>query len=120
MHASPSPGPGGLSLTPPQMPVAETPAALARGGDGPSFLDFAAWGPLTGGSFLATERRLSQSVARLPAAKANQARLNLARFYLANRFAAEALGLINLIQAVRSRRCAATPSSPPCAPPPIT
>ena len=33
------------------------------------------------------------------AAKANHARLMLARFYLANHFAAEALGLINLIQA---------------------
>ena len=62
-------------------------------------MTFAAWGQMTGGSFLATERRLSQSVARLPSANANHARLALARFYLANRFAAEALGLINLIQA---------------------
>ena len=89
---------GGLSLTPLTMPVAETPAAMAAEKNGPSFLDFAAWSPLTGGSFLATERRLTQAVSRLPPAKANMARLKLARFYLANRFAAEALGLINLIQ----------------------
>ena len=34
-----------------------------------------------------------------PAPNANHARLVLARFYLANRFASEALGLISLIQA---------------------
>lgn len=90
--------PGGLSLTPLAMPVEETPAALAAERNGPSFLDFASWSPMSGGSFLATERRLTQAVARQPAAKANTARLMLARFYLANRFAAEALGLINLIQ----------------------
>ncbi len=90
--------PGGLSLTPLTMPVEETPAAMAAEKNGPSFLDFANWNSLTGGSFLATERHLTQSVARLPAGRANKARLVLARFYLANRFAAEALGLINLIQ----------------------
>jgi tetratricopeptide (TPR) repeat protein len=91
--------PGGLSLTPPSMPSAETPAALASVDASPDFLDFAAWGPLTGGSFLATERRLIQSAARLEPAKATRARLTLARFYLANHFAAEAMGWINLIQA---------------------
>ncbi|HEV7959449.1 MAG TPA: hypothetical protein VGP01_00345, partial [Rhizomicrobium sp.] len=91
--------PGGLSLTPPSMPAAETPAALASVDSSPDFLDFAAWQPFTGGSFLATERRLLQSAARLAPAQATRARLNLARFYLANHFAAEALGLINLIQA---------------------
>ena len=91
--------PGGLSLTPLLMPVEETPAAMAAERNGPSFLDFAAWGPLTGGSFLATERRLRGDVARLAAPRVNRAQLVLARFYLANRFAAEALGLINLIQA---------------------
>lgn len=80
------------------MPVEETPAALAAERNGPSFLDFASWHPMSGGSFLATERRLTQAVSRQPPAKANTARLMLARFYLANRFAAEALGLINLIQ----------------------
>lgn len=91
--------PGGLTLTPPSMPTAETPAALAAENVSPDFLDFAAWGPVTGGSFLATERRLIQSAARLEPAKATKARLILARFYLANHFAAEALGWINLIQA---------------------
>ncbi|MBW8708621.1 MAG: hypothetical protein JF627_05050 [Alphaproteobacteria bacterium] len=90
--------PGGLALTPPQMPVAQNPSALAHYGDGPSYLNFASWGAAQGGSFLATERRLTQVVAHARPDMASRARLNLARFYLANGFAAEALGLINLLQ----------------------
>jgi hypothetical protein len=87
----------GLALTPPQMPVAQSPAALAHFGDGPSWLDFAAWGR-TDGSMLATERRLAQAIAHTPPDRATPARLALARFYLAHRFAAEALGLIDIVQ----------------------
>ncbi len=90
--------PGGLSLTPPQTATTDSPQALAQAASEPSFINFAAWGQMTGGSFLATERRLNQSVARLNANNANPARLALARFYLANNFAAEALGLINMMQ----------------------
>jgi len=90
---------GGLSLTPPTMPVADSPAALARNGGGPSYLDFTAWSRIQGGSFLATERRLGGAIARLKPEDANHARLKLARFYLANGFAAETLGLIKLMQA---------------------
>jgi hypothetical protein len=91
--------PSGLSLTPPQMPVAQTPSALARFGDGPSYMNFAQWGQAGGGSFLATERKLTQIVANADLQKSAAARLNLARFYLANGFAAETLGLLNLLQA---------------------
>jgi hypothetical protein len=91
---------GGLVLTPPTMPVADSPAALARsGGGGPCYLDFAAWSRIQGGSFLATERRLRAATARLKPEEANRARLALAEFYLAHRFAAETIGLINLMQA---------------------
>jgi len=90
---------GGLSLTPPTMPVADSPAALARGGAGPCYLDFASWSRIQGGSFLATERRLTADIARLKPEDVNHARLKLARFYLANGFAAETLGLIRLMQA---------------------
>jgi len=69
--------------------MASSPEALARGGDGPCFLDFATWKKVTGGSFLATERRLRAAVARLNPGAANHARLALAQFYLANGFAAE-------------------------------
>jgi hypothetical protein len=90
--------PGGLSLTPPQLPLAQTPAALARYGEGPSFLDFRTWGALKAGSFLATERLLNERIAHQPTPGASGARLELARFYLAHRFAPEALGLIDLVQ----------------------
>ena len=90
--------PGGLALTPPTMPVADSPAAIAAQGVGPSFLDFANWEKFTAGSFLATERRLRAASARLTPDGANHARLVLARFYLANGFSAEALGLISLMQ----------------------
>jgi hypothetical protein len=91
--------PSGLGLTPPQMPVALSPSALARFGDGPSYLDFAHWGQASGGSFLATERRLTQIAAEANPQMAGAARLNLARFYLANGFGAETLGLLGLMQA---------------------
>ncbi|MBV9992731.1 MAG: hypothetical protein JOZ72_15735 [Alphaproteobacteria bacterium] len=90
---------GGLSLTPPTMPVADSPAALARNALGPSYLDLAGWSRIAGGSFLSTERRLTSDIARLKPEGANRARLKLAQFYLANGFAAEALGLINLMRA---------------------
>ena len=91
--------PYGLALTPPQMPVAQSPSALAHPGEGPSYLDFAHWGQASGGSFLATERKLMQVTAHANAQKISAARLTLARFYLANGFAAEAMGLLNLLQA---------------------
>ncbi|HTC84207.1 MAG TPA: hypothetical protein VK683_07615 [Rhizomicrobium sp.] len=91
--------PSGLLLTPPQMPVAQTPSALAHFGDGPSYMNFAQWGQAGGGSFLATERKLTQIVAHAEPQKSTAARLNLARFYLANGFAAETLGLIQLLEA---------------------
>jgi hypothetical protein len=90
--------PNGLSLTSAAMPTAGSPESLA-GGNSPCFLDLARWRPLNG-SFLATERRLRAAVSRLPSAAANKARQRLARFYLANGFAAEALGQIDLMQSV--------------------
>jgi hypothetical protein len=91
--------PLGMALTPPQMPVASSPAALANSIGSPSWLDFAKWGVMSGGSFLATERALQHEIARAQKEKINIARLNLARFYLAQGFAPEALGMIDLIQA---------------------
>ncbi len=90
--------PSGLSLTPPQTPIAQSPSAMARSGDGPSYMNFAHWGRASGGSFLATERELTQVVAHSSPQKASTARLNLARFYLANGFGAETVGLLNLLQ----------------------
>jgi len=89
---------GGLSLSPPAAPVADSPAALANSKAGPAYLDFAAWSRTQGGSFLSTERSLRAAIARLPDESANRARLALARFYLANDFSAETLGQIALMQ----------------------
>ncbi len=91
--------PGGLTLTRPRMPAVDSPAALARGGDGPSYVNFAEWANPGKGSFLQQERMLRDNTARLPADQANPARLALARFYIANQFSAEALGMVNLMQA---------------------
>lgn len=91
--------PGGLTLTPPQMPPVDSPAALARNGDGPSFIDFSIWKNPVKGSFLEQQRILRGNIARLGADNANPARLSLARFYIANEFDAEALGEIDLIEA---------------------
>jgi hypothetical protein len=91
--------PGGLTLTPPEMPVAMSPAALARGGAGPSFIDFSGWSHPVKGDFLTEERKLREHAAHLAPSRANPARLTEARFYIANEFAAEALGLVNLMQA---------------------
>ena len=90
--------PSGLVLTPPQMPVGQTPSALARFGDGPSYLDFDHWHQASAGSFLATQRELIQSAVHAYPQNAARAQLTLTRFYLANGFGAEALGLIKLIQ----------------------
>jgi hypothetical protein len=90
--------PSGLLLTPPQMPMAQTPSALAHFGDGPSYMDFAHWGPASSGSFLATERKLTQLVTYAVPQNSGRSRLTLARFYLANGFGAEALGLLNLMK----------------------
>jgi hypothetical protein len=65
----------GLSLTPPQMPVAQTPSALARAGNGPSYMNFAEWGQASGGSFLATERKLTQIMTHVDPHRSNAARL---------------------------------------------
>lgn len=91
--------PGGLALTPPSLPAPNSPSALAHNGDGPSYLDFASWSKADGKSFLDRERRLRQASAHMKPEEATHARLELARFYLANGFAAEALGLLNLMQA---------------------
>jgi hypothetical protein len=89
----------GLSLTPPMQPVAKSPAALARANDGPTFLDFPHWEGAKTKNFLGVERRMRAQIAAAKANNVNDARLALARFYLANGFTAEALGLIDLIQA---------------------
>jgi tetratricopeptide (TPR) repeat protein len=91
--------PDGLTLTASQSPQAQSLSALARNRGGPCYIDFAGWSHPVNGRFLKEERTLRDNAARLDPDKANPARLTLARFYIANEFAAEALGLVNVIQA---------------------
>src|SRR5258706_3566963 len=87
--------PAGLSLTPPQMPVAQTPSALAHFGDGPSYMNFAEWGQASGGSFLATERKLMRAVAGANSPKSGAARVKLARVFFCHGFSRGTPGLLN-------------------------
>jgi hypothetical protein len=90
--------PQGLALAPPSARPIDSPSALARSVDGPSFLDFASWARAPGGSFLQAERRLRAAAAGMKPEETDRSRLRLARFYLANGFSAEALGVLNVIQ----------------------
>lgn len=90
--------PGGLAMTTGPILSAQSPQNFLRGDDGPSFLDFASWANSQGTTFYNAQRRLNANIAAQRPEDANHARLALARFYLANQFAAEAIGLIDLVQ----------------------
>jgi hypothetical protein len=91
--------PNGLVLDANIAAVARSPSDLARPGDGPTFINFAAWAKAPGKGFLDSERRLRAMITRQKPDGVNHARLVLARFYIANQFAAEALGIVDLMQA---------------------
>jgi hypothetical protein len=91
--------PAGLVLNAATEPTPATPSQLSRPGDGPTFIDFTRWSQVPGHGFLDAERQLRLKVTQQKPQDVNHARLVLARFYLANQFGAEALGLIDLIQA---------------------
>jgi tetratricopeptide (TPR) repeat protein len=90
----------GLSLTPQNSPLAGGPAMLLASDRmrGPTFLDLGGWARGDDKDFLEQQRSLMRQVAVLGADEANGARLQLARFFLAHRLAAETLGLIRTIQ----------------------
>lgn len=92
--------PSGLVLNAVTIPAPGSPSQLSRGGQGSTFIDFVNWARAPAKGFLNAERMLRVNVAQQQNPQdINRARLTLARFYLANQFAAEALGLIDLIQA---------------------
>jgi tetratricopeptide (TPR) repeat protein len=90
--------PGGLAMTSAPSMSAQSPSGLVRTGDSASFLDLGHWSSTQGDSFIVAERKLRANTASQRSEDANHARLALARFYLGNEFAAEALGLLDLIQ----------------------
>ncbi|MGN6515928.1 MAG: tetratricopeptide repeat protein [Rhizomicrobium sp.] len=91
--------PNGLVLNANIAVAAQSPSDLTRPGAGPTFINFSAWAKAPGKGFLDSERRLRAMITRQKPKDVNHARLVLARFYVANQFAAEALGLVDLIQA---------------------
>jgi hypothetical protein len=91
--------PMGLAMTKGPVTTAQSPDQLARGDDSPSFLDLANWANTQGTSFYKAQQRLRDHIAAERSEDANHARLALARFYLGNQFGAEALGLIDLVEA---------------------
>jgi hypothetical protein len=60
--------------------------------------DFAAWRGPDGESFIARRSKLERAAADAPAAARTAPRLDLARFYFANLFAAETLGILSQIE----------------------
>jgi hypothetical protein len=90
--------PQGLALSPGSGSTAEPTVQVAETGEDPSFLNFAQWN-MPGENVLDTVRSLRAAVARLPESESTRARVQLARYLLANELAPEALGEIRLIQA---------------------
>ncbi len=94
--------PKGLALASPGQPAILSPAALVQSRSDPCFLDFPSWARVPGRSFLDVQRRLRAAASGPKPDEAARAQLQLARFYLANGFSAEALGVVNLIQAANT------------------
>jgi hypothetical protein len=95
--------PHGLALAGGAAVAASSPTMLTNGHDGPTFLNFAAWKRGPGQDVFTAVRALRMNIALHDPSEANSARLQLAQFYLANHFAAEALGLIKIMQTADPR-----------------
>lgn len=89
--------PQGLALSPGSGAAAQPTVQVADNGEDASFLDFAQWNR-PGSNVLDTIKSLRAAVARLPESESTRARVQLARYLLANELAPEALGEIRLIQ----------------------
>lgn len=84
--------PGGLLLS------AETDRASKHPEEPYPYFDFANWGGPSDQTFLQKRSGLEQAVAAAPAAHRSKPRLALARFYFANLFGPEALGVLDAIK----------------------
>ncbi len=90
--------PQGLALSAGSGAASEPAAQASASKEGVSFIDFAQWNR-PGTNVLDTIKTLRAAVARLPESESARARLEFARYLLANELAPEALGEINLMQA---------------------
>jgi tetratricopeptide (TPR) repeat protein len=92
--------PKGLALSAASGANTEPVVQMLTSKQGPAFIDFEQWAKVGSSDVIATERNLRGAVARLPESEGNKARLNLARYLLAQNLAPEALGEIQIIQSV--------------------
>ena len=90
--------PDGLSLSPSEGAIASAGGKGETGTDGPAFVDFAEWSATGGARVADMAHSWRERIAHLAESDANPTRIQLARFYLANDLASEALGLIALAQ----------------------
>jgi len=90
--------PQGLALAAAAQISVDSPAALLSSDASPAFLDFVRWRREAGTGFFDAQRRLRAHAASVRPEEAGPARLQLARLYLSHDYAAEALGVINLMQ----------------------
>ena len=89
--------PQGLALSAGSGAASEPAVKVVESGEGAAFIDFAQWNR-PGSDVIETTKSLRAAVARLPESESGRARVQLARYLLANELAPEALGEINLIQ----------------------
>ena len=90
--------PKGMALSAASGANTEPVVQMLASKQGPAFIDFAQWSRAGSANILDVKRDLRAAVARLPESEANKARLQLARYMLAQTLAPEALGEIELIQ----------------------
>jgi len=89
---------GGLRLSSPEDTGMIARSDAARGSNRAMLFDFRTWHGLPDESFTQTRQRLLQNIVDVPAVERDRARIELARFYFAHGFAAEALALLNYMQ----------------------
>lgn len=89
---------GGLRLSPPEDTGTVVRVSSERSGNRAMLFDFTTWRGLPQEDFTTTRQRLLQNIVDVPAAERDRARIELARFYFAHGFAAEALALLNFMQ----------------------
>lgn len=90
--------PQGLALAAVAQLSVDSPTALLSPDASPSYLDFGRWRGPSGVGFLEAQRRLRELAAAARPDEANTARMRLAKLYLSHDYAAEALGVINMMQ----------------------
>ncbi len=91
--------PQGLLVSSSSGAAAEPIVRLEQGGEGPAYIDFAQWSKGPSQDVYASQRILRASAARLPENESTKARLQLARYLIANDLGSEALGVAGMIAA---------------------